>query len=159
MDIKSFDAARIEADLAKSALHEIKPKKPEKACCAGKECRHGAHPDRMETVMLPMPHLYDREAMDRKMRRLLWKEIAADEKNAALNKLEIVRLKGVLAFAGTDRRTVIQAVYQTYEWIETVPWASPRAYQSEAKLVVIGKHLDVAALEAYFRPEQKLNES
>ncbi len=61
----------------------------------------------------------------------------------------ILRLKGILAFAGDDDRYVVQGVHMIIEGDHQRPWrdGEPR----ESRLVFIGRELDRARLEAGFQ--------
>lgn len=138
LDIKSFDPSRIEKELLGTSLHAP----PTASCCDAEKCEK--HTVAMETILVPMPKRFHREELDRLMRRLLWREVDA------FAEMDIVRLKGVLAILDEDKKVVIQAVYQTYEWMDTIPWTTPEAYKQEAKMVVIGKRLQKQKLADYF---------
>lgn len=62
---------------------------------------------------------------------------------------DILRSKGILAFAGEDRRFVVQAVHMISEGDLQRPWGEgePRV----SRLVFIGRNLDAAGLEAGFK--------
>ena len=61
----------------------------------------------------------------------------------------ILRLKGILAFAGDPDRYVIQGVHMIVEGDHQRAWREDEARQS--RLVFIGRELDAARLEAEFR--------
>ncbi|MTW16002.1 GTP-binding protein [Rhodoplanes serenus] len=61
---------------------------------------------------------------------------------------DIFRLKGIVAMAGDPRRHVIQGVHRMMEIRSADPWGrQPRA----SRIVLIGRHLDRAAVEAGLR--------
>ena len=61
---------------------------------------------------------------------------------------DILRSKGILAFAGEERRYVVQAVHMMADGDHQRPWkdGEPRT----SRLVFIGRNLDAAALKADF---------
>ena len=61
----------------------------------------------------------------------------------------ILRLKGILAFAGDPDRYVIQGVHMIIEGDHQRAWREGEARSS--RLVFIGRELDAARLEAEFR--------
>lgn len=60
----------------------------------------------------------------------------------------ILRSKGILNMAGSDKRFVFQAVHMVSEGIYTGPW--PAKDQRRSRLVFIGRKLDEAALQKGF---------
>ncbi|MBC8130314.1 MAG: GTP-binding protein [Rhizobiaceae bacterium] len=60
----------------------------------------------------------------------------------------ILRLKGIIAFAGDPDRYVVQGVHMIIEGDHQRPWRDTEAHES--KLVFIGRELDRAALAAGF---------
>ncbi|MBM3487785.1 MAG: GTP-binding protein [Alphaproteobacteria bacterium] len=62
--------------------------------------------------------------------------------------VDLLRSKGILEFAGHDRRFVVQAVHMLMEGDFTGPWRS--ADDRYSRLVFIGRNLDEAALRAGF---------
>ncbi len=60
----------------------------------------------------------------------------------------ILRLKGILAFAGDAERYVVQGVHMIIEGNHQRPWRAGERHDS--KLVFIGRKLDVAALKKGF---------
>ncbi len=61
----------------------------------------------------------------------------------------ILRTKGILAFPNEPQRFVLQAVHNIVDGIEQRPWAPDEKRNS--KLVLIGRGLDVAAIENAFQ--------
>lgn len=61
---------------------------------------------------------------------------------------DILRSKGILAFAGEERRYVVQAVHMMADGDHQKPWAPGEKRVS--RLVLIGRNLDRAALEQDF---------
>lgn len=61
---------------------------------------------------------------------------------------DILRLKGILAFAGDDERYVVQGVHMIVEGDHQRPWKP--AEQRTSRLVFIGRHLDAAELRSGF---------
>ncbi|MBM3648900.1 MAG: GTP-binding protein [Alphaproteobacteria bacterium] len=62
---------------------------------------------------------------------------------------DVLRTKGILAIAGSDRRFVVQAVHMLMDAGQQRPWNAGEPRRS--RLVLIGRNLDVAALQAGFR--------
>jgi G3E family GTPase len=62
--------------------------------------------------------------------------------------VDLYRTKGILSFAGTDRRFVFQGVHMLFDGREDRPWGDERR---ASDLVFIGRDLDRAALEAGLR--------
>ncbi|PTW63370.1 G3E family GTPase [Breoghania corrubedonensis] len=60
----------------------------------------------------------------------------------------ILRLKGILAFAGDDERYVVQGVHMIIEGDHQRPWKDGE--KRESRLVFIGRNLPVDMLEAHF---------
>ncbi|KQT66184.1 MULTISPECIES: CobW family GTP-binding protein [unclassified Aureimonas] len=61
---------------------------------------------------------------------------------------KILRLKGIIAFAGDDDRYVVQGVHMIVEGDHQRPWREGEA--RESRLVFIGRDLDAAALKTEF---------
>ncbi|MBY0558817.1 GTP-binding protein [Hyphomicrobium sp.] len=64
------------------------------------------------------------------------------------NGRDILRCKGIVAFAGEDRRFIFQGVQTILEGDVREPWAEGKL--RESRLVFIGRRLDTAALRAGF---------
>ncbi len=62
---------------------------------------------------------------------------------------DVLRTKGILAIAGSDRRFVVQAVHMLMDAAQQRPWRRDEPRRS--RLVLIGRKLDTAALQAGFR--------
>ncbi len=62
---------------------------------------------------------------------------------------QLLRYKGILAFRGEDRKFVLQGVHMILDGDLQLPWKDGEARVS--KLVVIGRELDLKAIEAGFR--------
>ena len=61
------------------------------------------------------------------------------ERLLMLRGADILRLKGVLAVKGQDRRVIVQSVHMMYEADLGAPWATA---EQSSRLVVIGRNLD-----------------
>jgi G3E family GTPase len=61
---------------------------------------------------------------------------------------DILRLKGIIAFAGDDDRYVVQGVHMIVEGDHQRPWKDGE--KRESRLVFIGRNLDTARLRAGF---------
>ncbi len=61
----------------------------------------------------------------------------------------ILRLKGIMAFAGDPDRYVVQGVHMIIEGDHQRPWREGEA--RESRLVFIGRELDAKALEEGFK--------
>ena len=61
---------------------------------------------------------------------------------------DLLRTKGILAFAGQEKQFVVQAVHMLMEGNFTKPWGPDEARDS--RLVFIGRDLDEAALRRQF---------
>ncbi|XP_076462328.1 zinc-regulated GTPase metalloprotein activator 1-like [Babylonia areolata] len=93
------------------------------------------------TTTLEMEGSVDRDQLDGFIQRLLWEKNV----NSAEGKpLEILRLKGVIAVSGEDRRMVVQGVHELYDVQFTTPWAST---QRRTIVVFIGRNLDRSVLK------------
>ena len=71
---------------------------------------------------------------------LLWERTAA---------ADLFRVKGLLSVAGSDSKVVLQAVHEVYDVVEGPAWQPGERRRS--KVVLIGRRLDRAALEAQLR--------
>ena len=90
-------------------------------------------------------------AFDTWLESWIWNEVNAQSDAAAGRKVrthEVLRMKGLLALAGSRTRSVVQGVRQLYDKEETTPWkeGEPRIN----RLVFIGKDIDPVELEATF---------
>jgi G3E family GTPase len=94
------------------------------------------HDPSLEPVALVFAGSFDAERLQAHVKRLL-----------AERGDDIFRLKGILAIAGDPRRFVLQAVHRLSELRATDPWAED---PPSNRLVLIGRNLDRAALEAGF---------
>ena len=61
---------------------------------------------------------------------------------------DVLRTKGILAIAGSDRRVVVQAVHMLMDSAPQRPWQPDEGRRS--RLVLIGRNLDAPALRAGF---------
>lgn len=69
------------------------------------------------------------------------------ERLLMLRGADILRLKGVLAVKGEDRRVIVQAVHMMYEGDFGAPWKDAKRL---SRLVVIGRNLDHAEIAQGF---------
>jgi G3E family GTPase len=60
----------------------------------------------------------------------------------------ILRLKGIIAFAGDEERYVVQGVHMIVEGDHQRPWKDGE--KRESRLVFIGRNLDFAKIEQSF---------
>lgn len=110
---------------------------------AGHDHAHGHHhvhqtgPRGIETAVLRATEPLDGDRLGDWMADLLAREGA-----------NILRGKGLLDIAGDDRQLALQSVHMILEGDFLAPWpAGPR----ESRLVLIGRHLDLPALERGFQ--------
>ncbi|KDD75610.1 CobW/HypB/UreG-like protein [Helicosporidium sp. ATCC 50920] len=68
---------------------------------------------------------------------LLWGERSAPAP-------DVLRVKGLLWIEGSERRSVLQGVYDLYECVQGPPWEAEE--RRESKIVVIGRRLDYDSL-------------
>ena len=65
---------------------------------------------------------------------------------------DIYRMKGLLKVAGSSRAHVLQAVHELYDVVPGIAWSDlPTQQQHQNKIVLIGRNLDVDALQAAFQ--------
>ena len=65
---------------------------------------------------------------------------------------DIYRMKGLLKVAGSSKAHVLQAVHELYDVVPGIAWSDlPAEQQQQNKVVLIGRNLDVVALQAGFR--------
>ncbi|MBY0230045.1 MAG: GTP-binding protein [Gemmataceae bacterium] len=123
LDVGGFDLARMEA-IDPHFLH------PEE------HHHHHHHDEEVKSVGLVMDGDLDEKKLNEWMSGLLM------EKGA-----DIYRAKGVLAIKGVPNRYLFQAVHMMNDGQDGKPWGKEKR---GSKLVLIGRHLDRAALEAGF---------
>ena len=64
---------------------------------------------------------------------------------------DIYRMKGLLRVAGSHHAHVLQAVHELYDVVPGVAWSAlPAKQQQHNKVVLIGRNLDVLALQEGF---------
>ncbi|KAK7476074.1 hypothetical protein BaRGS_00015896 [Batillaria attramentaria] len=83
----------------------------------------------------------DRSRLDDFLQRLLWDKNLTDPNNSVM---EVLRLKGVVAVMGEERRMIIQAVHELYDVQYTTPWNDE---QRKSTVVFIGRNLDRSSLQ------------
>ncbi|GFO03725.1 cobw domain-containing protein 1-like [Plakobranchus ocellatus] len=78
------------------------------------------------TITVEIPGTVDKSSLDNFLQTLLWEKTVTDTSG---NTIEILRLKGVIAVEGSDRRLVVQAVQELYDSQVTTVWEEdqPRA--------------------------------
>lgn len=70
------------------------------------------------------------------------------EKTTQIDGPNILRLKGIVAFAGDDERYVVQGVHMIVEGDHQRPWKDGEKH--ETRLVFIGRELDAERLKRSF---------
>lgn len=61
-------------------------------------------------------------------------------------------MKGLLKVVGSTQAHVLQAVHELYDVVPGIPWSElPAQQQQHNKVVLIGRSLDVKALQEGFR--------
>jgi len=95
------------------------------------------HDEEIASVSLSSPHAMDRELLSRWLESL----VAAQGAN-------ILRLKGIIALQAEPKRFVVQGVHMLLEGELQRPWRDGEVRAS--RLVLIGRKLDGAALQAGF---------
>jgi len=95
------------------------------------------HDDAVTSVSLTSGAPLDADRFDAWLRRLV-----------AAQGPDILRFKGILAFRGIDRRTVVQGVHMLIDGDALTPWRPDEPRTS--RFVLIGRNLDREALEAGF---------
>lgn len=61
-------------------------------------------------------------------------------------------MKGLLKVAGSSQAHVLQAVHELYDVVPGIAWSDlPTQQQHQNKVVLIGRNLDVAALQEGFQ--------
>lgn len=83
----------------------------------------------------------DKSKLDEFLQHLLWDKTYTDSNSSTM---EILRLKGVVAVAGEERRMIIQAVHELYDVQFTTPWNEERR---NGTVVFIGRNLDKGILQ------------
>ena len=64
---------------------------------------------------------------------------------------DIYRMKGLLKVAGSSQAHVLQAVHELYDVVPGIAWSDlPAQQQHQNKVVLIGRNLDVDALQEGF---------
>jgi len=102
----------------------------------------GAHLDSaVGTVSLQAAGETSLAAAESFLGRLLW------ETEAAYPGSRVLRCKGILAVRGEERQVMVQGVADTYDTYHTRAWGDRTRANT---LVVIGRHLDKAKLQADF---------
>ena len=65
---------------------------------------------------------------------------------------DIYRMKGLLKVVGSTQAHVLQAVHELYDVVPGIAWSAlPAQQQQHNKVVLIGRNLDVEALQEGFR--------
>lgn len=65
---------------------------------------------------------------------------------------DIYRMKGLLKVAGSPKAHVLQAVHELYDVVPGIAWSDlPVEQQQQNKVVLIGRNLDIVALQAGFK--------
>jgi len=80
-------------------------------------------------------------SMETLLARLLW------EPETEFPSLKVLRLKGLLAVQGEERRVMVQGVHDTYDTYLTTPWGSQ---DRSCTLVIIGRNIDKLKLQEEF---------
>lgn len=107
------------------------------ACHEGSCKMHCAHDSTVGTVSLSVSSALDLDALSHWLDVLLW------ERNAGSP--DVLRLKGVLNVAGSDKMHMLQAVYELYDVVEGPAWQP--GMNRDSRLVVIGRRLDQQQLQ------------
>ena len=64
---------------------------------------------------------------------------------------DIYRMKGLLKVAGSAQAHVLQAVHELYDVVPGIAWSDlPAQQQHQSKVVLIGRNLDIDALQDGF---------
>lgn len=98
------------------------------------ETRSGEHIDRsVGTVTLRLDEPIDLDKLELFLQELLWEDRFVDSSG---NKLQVLRLKGLVSLVNKDKPIIIQGVHDTYDIYETSTDCS------SCTLVIIGRHLE-----------------
>ncbi|GLC33940.1 hypothetical protein PLESTB_000820300 [Pleodorina starrii] len=96
------------------------------------------HDNQVSTVSLRCDHPVDLERFKSWVDHLLWdRDSRADE---------IYRMKGLICVEGSDKKHMLQAVYELYEVVSGPEWQPGEARAT--RLVIIGRNLRPAAVKA-----------
>ena len=78
-----------------------------------------------------------------------WLDTLLWEKGTATQ--DIYRMKGLIRVIGSEKAHVLQAVHELYDVVPGIAWSElPAQQQDHNRLVVIGRNLDLEALQKGF---------
>lgn len=108
---------------------------------------HSAHDilDDVTTVTLEMAGDIEAEDLDKWLQELLWENNFVSARG---EKMEILRLKGVVSVVGEPKRVILQAVHELFDKTPTTLWKHDE--QRVCRLVFIGCHLNKDHLTSSF---------
>ncbi|KXZ54969.1 hypothetical protein GPECTOR_3g136 [Gonium pectorale] len=111
---------------------------PIAAMAAGAADPDHVHDNQVSTVSLRCEQPVDLERFKSWVDHLLWDRDTRPD--------EIYRMKGLLAVAGSDKKHMLQAVYELYEVVSGPEWQSGEARTT--RIVLIGRNLRPTAVKA-----------
>ncbi|KNE59535.1 hypothetical protein AMAG_03802 [Allomyces macrogynus ATCC 38327] len=148
LDIHAFDDKTAEIP---SLSTGTVPTSATPSCCSSNSCSHShpapnksGHVDAsVSSVALTLPSgQIIRAQLTRWLGQLLW-DNPLPSPGTATGTMELWRIKGRLHLAGTSNIVIVQCVADLFDLLDTHDRVTPG---TESRLVVIGRHLDAAAL-------------
>ncbi|KAL3144018.1 hypothetical protein ABBQ32_003822 [Trebouxia sp. C0010 RCD-2024] len=102
------------------------------------------HDSSVRSVSITQPGQVDMVRLKDWLDSLLWDKGSPTQ--------DIYRMKGLLKVAGSPKAHVLQAVHELYDVVPGIAWSDlPVEQQQQNKVVLIGRNLDIVALQAGFK--------
>ncbi|KAL0048912.1 hypothetical protein WJX82_002154 [Trebouxia sp. C0006] len=104
---------------------------------------HNAQPCDSHSISISCPGEVDMIRLKDWLDTLLWEKGTATQ--------DIYRMKGLIRVIGSEKAHVLQAVHELYDVVPGIAWSDlPAQQQDHNRLVVIGRNLDLEALQKGF---------
>ncbi|DBA77581.1 hypothetical protein WJX77_001399 [Trebouxia sp. C0004] len=101
------------------------------------------HDSSVRSISITCPGEVDMTRLKDWLDTLLWEQGIATQ--------DIYRMKGLIKVIGSEKAHVLQAVHELYDIVPGIAWSDlPALQQDRNRLVVIGRNLDVEALQKGF---------